>query len=65
MEETISPELNLDALLARAQFLRGRIQLLRIDYPEAADARRTELFGIESQIAQVRANPSPSKDNMT
>lgn len=38
----------------RAIRLRKRIGELRIDYPEAADARRDELATLEEQIAKMR-----------
>ncbi len=38
----------------RSRRLRQRIAELRIDYPEAADARRDELATLEEQIAKMR-----------
>lgn len=34
--------------------LRNRIQQIRIDYPEAADALRIDLAGIESEIRRIK-----------
>lgn len=38
-----------------AGVLRNRIQELRIDYPEAADARRDQLAQAEEEIAELRS----------
>ena len=43
----------------RAKILRNRIHELRIDYPEAADARRDELVQVE---AAIRALAGDSHD---
>lgn len=41
-------------LEAKAKFLRGRIQELRIDYPEAAEVRRDELVRVEAELAKAK-----------
>lgn len=61
-DDTPSMEDQADALrvnaIARlereAARLRNRIQQIRIDYPEAADALRVDLAGIESEIRRIK-----------
>lgn len=61
-DEIPSMEAQNDALRANAiarleceaARLRNRIQQIRIDYPEAADALRVDLAGIESEIRRIK-----------
>lgn len=52
----------LEELEAHASRLAAHIQDIRIDFPEAADARKAELRDLYRRIAQLRrASPTPER----
>lgn len=49
-----------ETLEQEARMLRRRINELRIDFPEAADARRDQLARLEDEIRALRASGASS-----